>query len=311
MEEHFMSKHEPGLTNLTHLTLSAKQKKLRRGVINSDVALIREALREDSKIIDSNIGGGSHYVGFRAIHWAAANGSLTAIRELKAHNVDLTRRAGASWVKSLAEPRKFELPLETAAYYLWDDKHQQRGEVLRELRLDPQDIASREELLYLGAITNDITYLAAAVERGANVNQNLGNYKDTKFTALHWAAKYNSQEAMQWLIKNGANPAVITGAGLTYDQVLEEYQAPEQKLSPVGWVAAHAVNGVGLFTLGKRDCGRIGKNISQTIAKVSDFYQRLPEPIKERIPAPVRGAAQAFSLVSDPLCNQETLTFRH
>lgn len=316
-----MARHDLGMLNVAYATLNSAQKLLHRGAVGNDVNLIRDALHSDPGIINSNLGGGTHYVGFRAIHWAAANGNLAVIRELKQHNVDLTQRTGAGWVQHFWQ-EKCEFALEVAAYHLWDARHLQRGEILRELRLEPQNIASREELLYLGAITNDITYLEAALERRVNVNQNLGNYKDTGFTALHWAAKYDNREAMQWLIRNGADQTIRTGGGLTYEQVLEEYKAPGQRLSPVGFGTAHLCNTIGLWGYGKRDYGRIGKNTSQTIAKTADHisnlknvYQALPEEAKKCIPESLRNIVEKLPSVPpvliDKSCKEETITYRH
>lgn len=316
MEEHNMSKHYLGKLNIAYATLSPAEKLLYQGAIKNDVNLVKEALDSDPKIINSNLGGGTHYVGFRAIHWAAANGSLAVIRELKQHNVDLTKRAGADWIKKhVAEPQKFELSLETAAYYLWNDGHPQRDEILGELRLDPKNITSREELLYLGAITNDLTYLEAALELRVNVNQNLGNLKDTNFTALHWAAKFNSEEAMKWLIRNGADEIKKTGRGLTYKEVSAEYEATEQRLSYVGAGITSACRAVGIWSYGKKDCVGIGKNVSQAIAKASDHVrdvcQMLPEEAKERIPKGVRKIVEIVPPVIDKICKEENITFRY
>ena len=112
-------KHKVSDYNLAHKWfLSSVGIKLYKAVIDNDEEKINSVLTEDvdryDDLVNENLGGGTHYVGFRAIHWVAANGNLRAIRALKAHNVDLTQRTGAGWLKYFAGPQKFELPLETA-----------------------------------------------------------------------------------------------------------------------------------------------------------------------------------------------------
>jgi hypothetical protein len=214
--------------NLAHLVLKAGAKQLYKGVIENNSELIEAAISKDPELIHTNLGDGIHYLGFRAMHWAGANGHLQAIQTLKKYGADIHQRAGFS-----LDEYGGTLPLETAAHCLWETGHPQRQAIVNELRIDPANISSPKELLYLGAITNDRTYIDEALKRRVDIDMDLTGFKDWGFRATHWAAKYRNLEALLWLIGKGADTELQTSAGLTYKQILEVYLTPEQKINPV------------------------------------------------------------------------------
>ena len=249
-------------------SFTKEQRELYRGVIQNNPEVIRDTLdksRDRASLVNSNLGGGTHYVAFRAIHWAAANGHLEAILELKKHPVDLSQRAAGSLLQKIGGV----LALETAAYRLWDSGDPRRKAVLKELRLKPQEIKSGAELLYLGAITDDEEYIKEALKRpGVDINVNLGNFKDTQFTALHWAAKYGSQAAIDLLVEKKADTTLKTDDGLLYQQVQAEYSnVSEHKLAPVARIIEQALIDTGIGGYGVKDCILIACDLSISAGK--------------------------------------------
>lgn len=225
--------------NLAHLHLKSDTKELYQAIIGNNCVRVEAAISKDPDLTHANLGDGTYYMGFRPLHWAAANGYLEIIKKLKQYGADFNQRAGNSFQENGGV-----LPLETAAHYLWETHHQERSAILRELSPDPKEINSEKELLYLGAITNNRSYIDEAVKRKVNVNMDLSGPKVKGFSAIHWAAKYGSLESLLWLIGKGADIDLKTAAGLTYKQVLEANLLPEQKIRPfraIAWIYRKSV----------------------------------------------------------------------
>ncbi len=225
--------------NLAHLHLKPSAKELYYGIIGNNCKHIEETISKDPDLTHANLGDGTHYMGFRPLHWAAANGYLEIIKKLKQYGANINQRAGNSFQENGGV-----LPLETAAHYLWEIHHPDRSAILRELSPGPKEISSAKELLYLGAITNNRSYIDEAVNRKVNTNIDLSGSKDKGFSAIHWAAKYGSLESLLWLIGKEADIELKTAAGLTYKQVLEVNMTPEQKIRPfkaIAWMYRKSV----------------------------------------------------------------------
>lgn len=120
------SKHYIGFLNRAHDYLDDQKKKIYNAVIINDTAALKKIIKAVKTeflpvLFNTNLGGGTNYISYRAIHWAVASGHLETINLLIKYNVDLKQ-------KTYFGKDASDLARE---YYARDEK--QKTSILREL----------------------------------------------------------------------------------------------------------------------------------------------------------------------------------